>query len=125
MRSRVRRWLVVIVVWITAIALTVSVYFTLIYDPADYETLYSRCEELELGMSRDEVLTVMGKPKEVQFRAWDTTTHEIWIYDNRPGLSTPLYCSFDSAGQTTVRIVCGERSFKYLKPDSESDSLER
>ena len=95
-------------------------------DPTDYEDLYALCSELEIGMSRSEVIAAMGgEPKEIQFWNRDTLTLEVWFYDNRMHLSTPLSCDFDSAGQTVIQILCGEHSRKFLNSNKESDSLGR
>lgn len=80
-------------------------------DP-EIEKLYERCEQIEIGMTYEQVLEIMGPPKERHYVFRDTITMDYWIYLQNPRMSTPVRCDFDSLTQRVIMVLCGEHSRK-------------
>ena len=82
---------------------------------------------MELGTEKkQQVLDIMGEPEEIDYATYDSGSRELWYYDSRWFLGTPLRCDFDPATQEVVRIYCGARSEKLgRRPTAVTDRKDR
>ena len=101
-----RKWLV----GVGVVLLIVVVW--LVYDERqtrEFDILYEHCRKLQVGMDKEQVLTVMGDPKRISFVPDDSLTAELWYYADHALMSMPMTCSFDSATGRVIGFSCGER----------------
>ncbi len=95
-------------------------------EPSEVELMQQRCEELELGMTRYDVLAIMGTPIRVSRVPRNAIVEEYWYYDDKVLLSTPLRCEFDSSTGIMFAFQCNDNlSQRVRRPRSavRSDSL--
>jgi len=106
----------IIVALLLACSVTVYLFLTSFVwsGPSDREILLANCTKLKLGMSRDEVIDIMGEPEKVYYvhREWQTRVEENWYYDDPHPLlassSTPLRCQFDSLTGILYSFDCND-----------------
>lgn len=72
------------------------------------DKLYERCSQVEIGMTYDQVLEIMGEPVRRHYVNRDTITEEYWNYPTSPAASTLIRCDFDSSTHKVIRVLCGE-----------------
>lgn len=70
------------------------------------------CYKLPLGSSRGKIRSIMGKPGQVKFLAWDSITTEIWLYEYDAGITytraeSRIECRLDSARGVLIEKICG------------------
>ncbi|MEW6413228.1 MAG: hypothetical protein AB1483_12280 [Candidatus Zixiibacteriota bacterium] len=95
-------WSAVIVAGLFAILITPIIYWSVTSDARPYEEIRKDIRRIELGMSKEDVLEIMGQPVAVRRAELET-----WLFDDHPLLSEPPRCSFDQSGRV-VGIVCDD-----------------
>ncbi|MEZ5357417.1 MAG: outer membrane protein assembly factor BamE [Candidatus Zixiibacteriota bacterium] len=70
------------------------------------------CDQVEIGMTHEQVLEILGEPKKSHFVKRDTITEEYWYYTTASRNSTQYCCTFDSSTQQVIEMTCGEHSSK-------------
>lgn len=70
--------------------------------------LRKKCEELEIGMSRQEVIAIMGKPSHVVKSENDGKKREIFVFDSPRFAATYTQCVIDAESGSVEEIICGE-----------------
>lgn len=97
------------------IALTTHLYF-------DVEDKGSRLKlkEVELGMSQDQVLELVGEPRS-KYKD-DNANFETWTFPSHPFSSHPPRCSFAISSNEVIYVFISEEEKKGLNP-SQTRSL--
>jgi len=66
-----------------------------------------RLMSLKIGMSRAEMLAIVGKPQATKIGL--NTNGEIWFYPHKPAESEPPRCVFGGTNGTVVEVVVGDK----------------
>jgi len=70
--------------------------------------LRKKCEELKIGMSREEVIAIMGEPSHVIKSEDDGEHTEIFVFDSPRFAATYTQCVIDKESGLVDEIICGE-----------------
>ena len=70
--------------------------------------LREKCEELQTGMTRDDVIAIMGEPGHTMEREFRGRMEETLIFASPHLASENTCCIIDKARGVVVKIICGE-----------------
>ncbi len=71
------------------------------------QNMIENCEIVELGMSREEVTSILGEPEDYYFKDEEKKQLEIVHYESPILSSEGFYCIFDVASGKCVVVHCG------------------
>ncbi len=109
-----KKWLLIIFLFIISVTVLLLNVTQNQEQQSEYSVLCDKCEKVNIGMTHDQVIEIMGMPKSISYVDRDTLIEEYWYYLNSKMMSTPIKCNFDSSTQKVIAIICGERSRKFL-----------
>lgn len=72
------------------------------------DELINRCKKIQVGMTMQQVVEIMGPPEEKSYAREDTLIVEYWYYATDPTISAPIRCDFDSTTSRIIAVECEE-----------------
>jgi len=104
------------------IILVVVVFHTRQKNSNTNEALKQNIMQIELGMSKEDVMQIMGPPKASLAKAQSGSRYnEVWFYQTASIVSEPARCHFDDSGKVII-VVCGDDY--YLSADIRRPPIE-
>jgi hypothetical protein len=111
-RSKVTWKLLLILVVLAALAVAVLLYYWIFNHRGVSKEDF---EKLELGMSKEEVVSILGEPWDIDNR---DSVYETWSFYVPSIVSTMPYCYFDKKSNKLVRIRWDEVVPQKIARDS-------
>ena len=70
----------------------------------EFAAVSDRIKTIKIGMSKEEVRQIMGKPKSI--RSYDN--QEIWYFKHSAFAAEPPRCIFDKENEKVIEVICGD-----------------
>ena len=79
-----------------------------------FEEAKRKIRTLKIGMTKDEVKSIMGDPVETETYIYKGLEEENWIFEHPQVSSEPPRCTFNKATVRVIEVVCGD-DYRLMK----------
>lgn len=73
-----------------------------------FEEIERKIKIIKLGMTKDEVKSIMGEPMGTDVYEYKGIKKEVWIFDHSKSASVSPQCIFDAGTGKVIEVICGD-----------------
>jgi len=102
-----------IILIISVILIIIALFVYLNPSNKKYDYVLDKIQNVEIGMSKEDVNNIMGEPERTYESLMDSTLIETWIYYADPVASEIPQITFDKMNDNVISVIGSESYWMY------------